>query len=100
MQFSNPDTGRFKVNLYTVYCNISYAIQLTYFHYRSEIFKNNIRTTQSKWMGLTADIALLRMKIHTEFVLEYLKERDNLVDVGVDVRLLVREVLGKKGMIM
>jgi len=51
-------------------------------------------------MGLTADIALLRMKIHTEFVLEYLKERDNLVDVGVDVRLLVREVLGKKGMIM
>jgi len=46
-------------------------------------------------MGLTADIAQLRMKLNTEFVLEYVKERDNLVDVGVDVRILVREVLGK-----
>jgi len=46
-------------------------------------------------MGLTADIAQLRMKMNTEFVLEYLKERDKLVDVGVDGRTLVREVLGK-----
>jgi hypothetical protein len=59
------------------------------------MFKNNISRTQSKWMGLTADIAQLTMKINTEFVLEYVKERDNLVDVGVDVRILVREVLGK-----
>lgn len=42
-----------------------------------------------------ANIAQLRMKMNTAFVLEYLKERDNLVDVGVDVRILVREVLGK-----
>jgi hypothetical protein len=46
-------------------------------------------------MGLTADIAQLKMRMNTEFVLGYLKERDNLVDVGVDVRTLVTEVLGK-----
>jgi hypothetical protein len=60
------------------------------FHNVSEIFNNNIRTTQPKWMGFTADIVQLRMKMYIEFVLEYLKERDSLVDVGVDVRKLVR----------
>jgi hypothetical protein len=60
-----------------------------------EIFENNISTTQSKWIGLTADIAKLRMKMNTEFVLKYIKESNNLVDLGVDVRILVREVLGK-----
>lgn len=43
-------------------------------------------------MGFTADIAQLRMIMNTFFFLEYLKERDN---VGVDVRILVRVVLGK-----
>lgn len=46
-------------------------------------------------MELTADTAQLRMKVNTEFVMEYLKESDNFVHVGVDVMVLVREVLGK-----